>query len=87
MKNPATQPAPEWNEFTEYIRDNPGVFVRMRNGLYVRPVFSPAEDEHCSDGFEFDNNFRWKTDGQSITSSDYDMMELEEVKAEPIKDN
>ncbi len=76
MLNPATQPKPDWNEFTQYLLDHPGTFVLLRNGYYVKPVFEPAEDEHCVDGFG-DENHRWKTDGTSITSVDFDMMELE----------
>lgn len=76
MINPATQPRPDWNEFTEYLRDNPGTFVRLRNGVYVKPVFKPAEDEYCSDGFRADG-FRWYTDGRSLTRSAFDMMEID----------
>ncbi len=78
-KNPATQPAPDWNEFTEYVRDNPGTFVRIRNGYFVQPIFHKAEDQHCSDGFHDDaTNHRWETDGKSIQSRDFDMMEIQD---------
>lgn len=75
MLNPATQPLPDWNEFTEYLRDHPGTMVRLRSGVYVQPLFEKAEDESCSDGFVYEN-FRWYTTGKSLTSRDFDMMSL-----------
>ena len=76
MINPATQPTPNWNEFTQHVRDNPGCIVRIRNGYLVQPMFHQAEDKHCSDGFHDDVGHRWETNGRSITSRDFDMMSL-----------
>jgi len=75
MINPATQPIPEWNEFTEYLRDHPGTTVIMRCGYSVKPMFSKAEGKYFSDRF-YDKNHHWYTNGKSVTSSDFDMMSL-----------
>lgn len=75
MLNPATQPTPDLNDFTKYIRDNPGTIVKIRNGYLVQPKFYEAEDEHCSDGFH-DSHHRWYTNGRSIISTSFDMMEI-----------
>ena len=75
MFNPATMPTPKWNEFTQYVKDNPGVHVKLRNGYFVQPIFHEAEDEHCSDGFHTSSH-RWQTNGISIQSRNFDMMEI-----------
>lgn len=83
MLNPATQPHLDWNEFTEYVRDHPGVFVKLRNGDIAQPLFHLAEDEHCSDGFNASGH-RWYTHGTSLRSSDFDMMELTVATPVPV---
>lgn len=75
MINPATQRTADWNEFTQFIRDNPGTFVKLRNGYFVQPEFHEAEDKYCSDGFHTSAH-RWQTNGISIQSIDFDMMSL-----------
>lgn len=83
MLNPATQPQDQLNEFTEAVR-RVGTYrylgryrVKLRNGDLVRPLFKEAEDETCSDCFiTEDRKYYWNLDGTSITSRDYDMMEI-----------
>jgi len=78
LKNPATKPSSEMNDFTNYVIKNKGCFVRVRCGFWVRPEFEAAEDDTCSDGFVTDcGNYRWNMDGTSVTGRDYDMMEVE----------
>lgn len=83
MINPATQPQNELNDFTSNIRVIAKnlwaghYWVELRNGTLVRPVFKAAEDETCEDHF-FTEDYRycWNLDGTSVTSRDYDMMEI-----------
>lgn len=83
MKNPATHTSRgELNEFTQYIHDtwvdfSQKTFIKLRDGTIVQPIFVPAEDETCEDAF-FTEDYRycWNLDGTSVTSRDYDMMEL-----------
>jgi len=82
MLNPAThydrnQP----NEFTNVIiicqQRGVKTLIRMRNNTMIFPVFKKAEDETCVDAFfTEDYKYCWNLDGTSITSSDYDMMEI-----------
>lgn len=86
MLNPATKPSNELNDFTRYFaymkEGWPGrteeYWVKLRNGFLVRPVFKKAEDEYCEDVFVTNEPFMmyWNLDGTSITSRDYDMMEI-----------
>lgn len=83
--NPATQPSNQLNDFTrEFSRLSEGwpeatddFWIKLRNGTLVRPVFKEAEDETCEDAF-FAEGYRycWNLDGTSVTSRDYDMMEM-----------
>ena len=81
MKNPATNPQDQLNDFTNNIRViarnlwEGNYWVELRNGELVRPVFIPAEDEHCEDCFATEQ-YRWNLDGTSVTRKDYDMMEI-----------
>jgi hypothetical protein len=78
MKNPATQSGEELNEFTQYIKDNPSCMVKLRDGVFVQPVFMAAEDEHCTDTFAtVDWTMCWNMDGSSVTRYSLDMMEIE----------
>lgn len=77
MINPSTQPRSATNAFTQHIKDNPGVWVELRNGHYVQPIFEGAEDETCLDCFAAPGH-RWELDGHSVTSCDFDMMKLKE---------
>jgi hypothetical protein len=85
--NPATQPQDQLNEFTWLVQqffrpsNNYGrahYAVRLRNNILVRPIFTTAEDETCEDSFTIEEPFvmRWNLDGTSVTSRDYDMMEV-----------
>lgn len=84
MKNPATRPQNELNEFTNLFAmmdeswQGRSAWVRLRNGQLVRPFILKAENEHCEDAFIVREPFRmtWNLDGTSITRPDYDMMEL-----------
>jgi hypothetical protein len=43
----------------------------------VYPVYKPAEDETCEDAFfTEDYGYCWNLDGTSVTSHDFDMMEI-----------
>lgn len=85
MMNPATKPRDELNEFTTQVKLcstsiggwDEGAYVLLRNGALVRPDFKVAEDDTCTDAF-FAEGYRycWNLDGTSVTSRDYDMMEL-----------
>lgn len=83
MKNPATHGSiDDMNEFTQVIHDcwvnsSDKLFVRLRDGTIVQPVFVRAEDEYCSDAFYTeDYNFCWNLDGTSVTNDRFDMMEI-----------
>lgn len=83
MLNPATHlQRDQLNMFTQVIADrwldfSDKTFVRLRNGTIVQPIFKPAEDHTCEDAFfTEDYNYCWNLDGTSITSRDYDMMEI-----------
>lgn len=83
MKNPATHTSKnDMNEFTQIIHDNwvnhsNKLFVRLRDGIIVQPVFKPAEDEYCNDAFYTeDYSFCWNLDGTNVTNSRFDMMEI-----------
>jgi hypothetical protein len=83
MNNPATQPRDELNEFTKIIimmaknSCEGDYWVRLRNCTLVRPVFRAAEDSTCEDAFfSEDGKYCWNLDGTSITSREYDMMEI-----------
>lgn len=85
MKNPATQPQDQLNNFTrQFAMMTAGwptrtgeQWIRLRNGTLVRPVFKQAEDEYCRDAFYTeDYKFCWNLDGTSVTNSNFDMMEL-----------
>jgi hypothetical protein len=85
MNNPATQPQDQMNNFTSLIQslghtrfggwEKSDYWVLLSNGELVRPVFMPAEDDSCEDCFGVDH-YRWNLDGTSVTSSNYDMMEI-----------
>jgi hypothetical protein len=81
MINPATNPHDKLNPFTHMIVEYDVLgwkshWVRLRNGELVRPVYIEAEDDGlCEDCFRIDY-YRWNLDGTSVTSSDYDMMEI-----------
>ena len=76
MENPATRPADELNDFTTLIKEEPGTWVRIRNGYLVQPSFQAAEDETCFDCFSYPGH-RWELNGRSIRSRDFDMMKIE----------
>jgi len=83
MINPATRPSNELNDFTNNIRTiarnfwSPNYWVKLRDGTLVRPIYTPAEDETCEDAFFAENyKYCWNLDGTSVTSPDYDMMEI-----------
>jgi hypothetical protein len=77
MKNPATQSVDQLNGFTQYIKDNPSCMVKLRDGVFVQPMFMAAEDEYCTDSFAtVDWTMCWNMDGSSVTRGDYDMMEI-----------
>jgi hypothetical protein len=87
MKNPAVAPQDKLNEFTTRVmqcclaawdgREN--IYVKLRDGTFVRPVYQPAEDETCEAVFVYKNADRlyyWNLDGTSFTRPAYDMMEI-----------
>lgn len=87
MINPATQPQDQLNDFTQKVRalghsrfggwEKSGYCVRLRNGTLVRPEFKVAEDDTCEDAFFAEGyKYCWNLDGTSVTSRDYDMMEI-----------
>lgn len=83
MLNPATHlQRNELNSFTRFIADqwldfSDKTFVRLRNGTIVQPLFTPAADATCEDAFfTEDYKYCWNLDGTSVTSRDYDMMEI-----------
>ena len=85
MINPATQSQDQLNDFTNNIRViarnlwrvDGNYWVQLRNGTLVRPVFEAAEDEYCEDAFYAEGyRYCWNLDGTSVTSRDYDMMEI-----------
>jgi len=77
FKNPATSVV--MNEFTRYVRDNPGCFVRLRNGLIAQPKYL---EKAGADGsvFEMDTKtsyYAWSANGKYFSEqSQYDMMEI-----------
>jgi len=89
-ENPATRPRNELNDFTRYFARMkegwPGrteeYWVRLRNGVLVRPVFKAAEDSTCEDLFFVKDEvhgwykYCWNLDGTSVTSRDYDMIRI-----------
>ena len=82
MLNPATHyDRNRPNDFTNMIIINQryGVktLIRLRNNTMVFPFFKEAEDETCSDVFATEDwKYCWNMDGTSVTSRDYDMMEI-----------
>jgi hypothetical protein len=79
ISNPATIIWKGLNEFTTFVKDNPGCVVRLRNGDIVQPKFYPAEDEYCEDVFtvgEYHRLYRWDSNGVALKNSDYDMMKI-----------
>lgn len=85
MFNPATKPKNELNHFTlqfyrmddEWSARTDEYWVKLRNGVLVRPVFKEAEDDTCETAFFYNNyQYCWDLDGASVTHSNYDMMEL-----------
>lgn len=83
MINPATQSRDQLNPFTHMIVEYDVLswadhWVRLRNGALVRPVYKEAEDEYCEDAFFAEGHvlYCWNLDGTSVTSRDYDMMEI-----------
>lgn len=84
MQNPATVRWVGLNEFTIFVKENPGCIVRLRNGEIVQPGFKPAEDKYCEDAFgpldgSYHPCYRWDTNGVALKNSDYDMMEIVET--------
>ena len=71
------------NKFTKLLKKRCKkelrVTVKMRNGLLVSVYFREAK-ENCWDcGFyntDGNNSFSWELDGESITSSDFDLIEF-----------
>lgn len=78
MKNPAVQPSDELNDFTTYLQESQSdTYVRLRNGMICRPIFKCAEDETEEDVFHLEDwSMCWNLDGTSVTSHDYDMIEI-----------
>ena len=84
--NPATQPSNELNQFTQTVYQllRPGndygrrhYSVRLRDGTLVQPEYRAAEDATCEDAFYAeDYRYCWNLDGTSVTSREYDMMEI-----------
>lgn len=87
MKNPATMPQNELNGFTRqfaYLSEGwperyTDFWIILRDGTRVRPYFKEAEDDTEIDCFFGEIGGRlycWNLDGTSVTSRDYDMMEM-----------
>jgi len=87
MKNPAVAPQNKMNVFTSLVdtyakqgwQDRRDLWVELRDGTLVRPVYQPAEDETCESVFIYKNGDRlyyWNLDGTSVTRPAYDMMEV-----------
>ena len=84
--NPATQPSDELNQFTQTVKDllHPAntygrrhYSVRLRDGTLVQPEYRAAEDATCEDAFYAEGyRYCWNLDGTSVTSREYDMMEI-----------
>jgi hypothetical protein len=84
--NPATQPRDELNQFTWNVRHllrhsndygRKHYSVRLRNGSLVQPEYKAAEDATCEDAFYAEGyRYCWNLDGTSVTSREYDMMEI-----------
>lgn len=71
------------NAFTEALLVNTKAFVRLRNGNIVQgPVVFLGEDDWEDDfnkprGFQDGTwSYCWKLDGISVTTPDFDMMEI-----------
>ena len=73
------------NPFTEIVKQeclaNGKFLVRMRNGTFVEVIYCPADEEDdYSGGFETEGvgmfSGRWYMDGSSLTSQDFDMVEV-----------
>lgn len=78
MFNPATVNYDGLNKFTSILKDGNGeLYVKLRNGTLVCPVYKEAEDDTCEDAF-FANGYQycWNSNGKSVACSDYDMMEI-----------
>lgn len=85
LQNPATKPSNELNVFTDLVatygkqnwEDRRDLYVRLRNGTLVRPIYKLAEDETCEDAFfTEDYKYCWNLDGTSVTNPKFDMMEI-----------
>jgi len=77
MKNPATASRLSLNDFTQFIKDNPGTKVLLRSGVIVEPIFKEAEDETCEDYFyNKDMEYVWEPNGAAASCSNHDMMEI-----------
>lgn len=59
------------------------VLVRMRNGDYCKVVYRPANPEdYTREAFhKTDHSSYWDPNGESITSSDFDIVELVDTGA------
>jgi len=82
MINPATRSYDAFNEFTDLVRNNSTLLVKLRDGTIVSPKIFLGEDDWCDDynlprGFNTaDWKYVWHLDGTSVTRYDYDMMEI-----------
>lgn len=90
IKNPATQPQNEFNEFTyalyQIIHGKHGwgdYWVKLRNGDLVHPVLYEVsedmiglEEPHFYTINRENAGYRWNLDGTSLKNSDFDMMEF-----------
>jgi hypothetical protein len=79
MKNPATASVNEFNEFTKYVRDNPGTLVRLRNGFIAEPEYldHPGLDGRIFE-MRWDDKIRasWDANGKALYDEEFDMMEI-----------
>lgn len=71
-----------FNDFTKELKTkcqkSGETLVRMRNGAYVPVSFKLDEDgEPGFECFKGDCSFIWEADGESITSSNFDLIEFE----------
>jgi hypothetical protein len=78
MDNPAALSQDQLNEFTRYIKENPGTLVELRNGAVLVPIYQCKTDDweecfRCNTG-AWRGTLVWNLNGLSITSSDYDMI-------------
>lgn len=63
--------------FANYISDNPGTMIELRDGTIIRAYIQFAEDDLEQDCIHTQNwSHCWWMNGRSVTSRDFDMIKI-----------